>query len=150
MSKVKIILPARNPALNDYGGCGNCNTLLIRSEEKWIIVDPGWWPVGMRGYLHYSLKKEGLEPGAIDIVVNTHLHFDHSDNNMFFRGKDLFLHKNDCKNTSMLQDLYKNQGNYSPDNYTIKVDTSEHYEFLVGYFQLLSCFIVYLDNGIRL
>jgi glyoxylase-like metal-dependent hydrolase (beta-lactamase superfamily II) len=104
MARVKILLPAHNPTLNDYGGCGNCNTSLIQSEEKWIIVDPGIWPVGMRGYLHYVLKKEGLKPEDIDIVVNTHLHFDHSDND----------------------------GKYSPDKYTIPVDTTEHNEFLVG------------------
>ncbi len=133
MARVKILLPAHNPVLNDYGGCGNCNTSLIQSEGKWIIVDPGIWPVGMRGYLHYALKKEGLKPEDIDIVVNTHLHFDHSDNNIFFRGKPLYLHQTECDEpaASMLQDLWPD-GLYSPDKYTIPVDTAEHYEFLVG------------------
>jgi glyoxylase-like metal-dependent hydrolase (beta-lactamase superfamily II) len=132
MSKLKIILPAQNPDLNNYGGCGNCNTVLINSEDKWIVVDPGWWPVGVRGYLHYVLKKEGLKPSDIDIVVNTHLHFDHSDNNLFFRGKNLYLHEKDCNKKNMVQDLYKYNGEYNPDNYTIPVDSTEHYEFLVG------------------
>jgi len=131
MSRVKIILPSQNPHLNNYGGCGNCNTVLINSEKKWIIVDPGWWPVGMRGYLHYALKKEELLPSDIDIVVNTHLHFDHSDNNLFFRGKDLYIHEKDCTTKSMIQNLYKYDGLYKPNNYTIQVDTTEHYEFLV-------------------
>jgi glyoxylase-like metal-dependent hydrolase (beta-lactamase superfamily II) len=137
MARVKIILPSSNPMLNDYGGCGNCNTSLIESSGKWIIVDPGLWPVGMRGYLHYALKKEGLEPDDIDIVINTHLHYDHSDNNIFFRGKPLYLHEIDCNNadTLMMQDLWPD-GRYKPEKYTIPVKVPERTGFLIGALEL--------------
>ena len=32
----------------------------------------------------YQLKQLGLEPGDIDFVINTHLHFDHCGGNTFF------------------------------------------------------------------
>jgi glyoxylase-like metal-dependent hydrolase (beta-lactamase superfamily II) len=137
MAKVKIILPSSNPTLNNYGGCGNCNTTLIKSSDKWILVDPGLWPVGMRGYLHYVLKREGLEPKDIDIIVNTHRHYDHSDNNIFFRGKPLYMHEKDLHNPNilMMQDLWPD-GQYNPEKYIIPVDVSEHTEFLVGALEL--------------
>jgi glyoxylase-like metal-dependent hydrolase (beta-lactamase superfamily II) len=137
MARVKIVLAARNQALNDYGGSGNCNTALINSGDKWIIVDPGFWPVGVRGYLHYAMKKEGLKPEDVDVVVNTHLHFDHSDNNLFFRGKPLYLHEKELADPDvrLVQDLWP-EGRYDPDKYIIPVNVREHNEFLVGALEL--------------
>ena len=67
------------------------NSLVVRSEGKCILVDTG---VGMKetrapgamviegtGLLLESLSAAGVQPGDVDIVVNTHLHFDHCGGN---------------------------------------------------------------------
>ncbi|MBI5375072.1 MAG: MBL fold metallo-hydrolase [Candidatus Schekmanbacteria bacterium] len=66
--------------------------LLIQTGKKNILIDTGmgnkWDEKGMKMYsienepsLLASLKKLNIEPEAIDIVINTHLHFDHSGGN---------------------------------------------------------------------
>jgi glyoxylase-like metal-dependent hydrolase (beta-lactamase superfamily II) len=76
--------------------------LLIRTEKEKILVDTGIGTLpanyakfhevirGREEELRYSLKKAGLEPRDITLVVNTHLHFDHCGNNALF-NKAKFL-----------------------------------------------------------
>ncbi|MBI3352433.1 MAG: MBL fold metallo-hydrolase [Nitrospirae bacterium] len=66
--------------------------LLIQADGKNILVDTG---IGNKGnpkfndiyqvnrspFLEAELKKHGLTPDSIDIVINTHLHFDHAGGN---------------------------------------------------------------------
>ena len=67
------------------------NSLVIRSDGKCILIDTG---VGMKetrapgamviqgtGLLLESLAAAGVQPADVDIVVNTHLHFDHCGGN---------------------------------------------------------------------
>ncbi len=70
--------------------------LLIRTEKENILVDTGIGELPPRYREHHdvireesqnlrhSLKGEGLSPGDITVVVNTHLHFDHCGNNRLF------------------------------------------------------------------
>src|SRR5207245_384537 len=64
------------------------NSLLIRAAAQWILVETGAgdkWDDKRRDIyafegaprLPVQLAARGLEPEQIDIVVNTHLHFDH-------------------------------------------------------------------------
>jgi len=64
------------------------NSLLIRAEGKWILVETGAgdkWDAKRREIYAFDaaprlpdqLAAHGLAPEQIDIVVNTHLHFDH-------------------------------------------------------------------------
>jgi len=63
------------------------NSLLIRTGGKTILVETGagdkWDPKRRDIYafegrsLLEQLRDRGLEPGGIDMVINTHLHFDH-------------------------------------------------------------------------
>ncbi|MFN0093298.1 MAG: MBL fold metallo-hydrolase [Dehalococcoidia bacterium] len=55
---------------------------LLRSEGKNVLVDTG---LGNRrrqgfppGHLDDALRDAGVEPGEIDLIVNTHLHIDHT------------------------------------------------------------------------
>ncbi len=60
---------------------------LIRSAGKTMLVDTG---IGRRrrpnlplGHLNDSLKAVGVDPGDIDVVLNTHMHVDHVGWNTF-------------------------------------------------------------------
>ena len=67
------------------------NSLLVRSEGKTILVDtgvgtkptraPGAMVIDASGNLLRNLSRTGVRPEEIDIVVNTHLHFDHCGGN---------------------------------------------------------------------
>ncbi|MDX6281287.1 MAG: N-acyl homoserine lactone hydrolase [Kribbellaceae bacterium] len=41
----------------------------------------------------HRLTKEQLDPASIDIVVNTHLHFDHCGGNHLFAGKPIYVQR---------------------------------------------------------
>jgi glyoxylase-like metal-dependent hydrolase (beta-lactamase superfamily II) len=72
------------------------NSLLIRSDGKTILVDtgvgtkpvkaPGAMAVEQSGSLLENLRKEGVPPDEVDIVINTHLHFDHCGGNTTIEG----------------------------------------------------------------
>ncbi len=67
------------------------NCLLVRMGGKTILVETGVGTKGGRrpagldlqrtGRLLQSLAEEGIMPQDIDIVINTHLHFDHAGGN---------------------------------------------------------------------
>ncbi|MBI3995812.1 MAG: MBL fold metallo-hydrolase [Nitrospirae bacterium] len=72
----------------------NLGVLLIRAHGKNILVDTGaggkmepkWqeiYALERRPNLEESLAKLRLTPNDIDIVINTHLHFDHAGGNTF-------------------------------------------------------------------
>ncbi len=73
------------------------NSLLIRSEGHLILVDTGhgrkltdkmWRNAGVdrpAGDLLDALAALGVQPGDIDIVINTHLHLDHCGGNTILR-----------------------------------------------------------------
>ena len=72
------------------------NSLLVRAEGKLILVETGCGSKGTKapgavstvesGRLLENLAAEGVQPEAIDIVVNTHLHFDHCGGNTVLEG----------------------------------------------------------------
>jgi glyoxylase-like metal-dependent hydrolase (beta-lactamase superfamily II) len=73
------------------------NVALIESEGKRVLVDTGmgdrWGEKEVRMYridrsttLIGGLRARGLSPDDIDVVVNTHLHFDHAGGNTRYGG----------------------------------------------------------------
>ncbi len=65
------------------------NSLLVRSAGKWILIETGagdkWDDKSREIYafeegprLLDKLQARGIRPEQIDLVINTHLHFDHS------------------------------------------------------------------------
>jgi len=69
-----------------------CNSLLVRAGGKTVLVETGngtKWDEKLRKIYSFpsndplteSLAKEGVKPGDIDLVINTHLHFDHAGGN---------------------------------------------------------------------
>lgn len=68
------------------------NSLLVRAANKTIVVETGngtQWDPKLRAIyaiqdgdpLLESLAKAGVQPGLVDLVINTHLHFDHAGGN---------------------------------------------------------------------
>lgn len=69
-----------------------CNSLLVRAGGKSILVETGngtKWDAKLRNIYGFpendplteSLAKEDAKPEGIDLVINTHLHFDHAGGN---------------------------------------------------------------------
>jgi len=84
-----------------YGGqtfnIGSTNVVLIRDQGKNIIVDPGIMQIGRYGAFPKRLAEFGLKTEDIDIVVNTHCHYDHIEGNYLFRGKPLIVHEKELE-----------------------------------------------------
>lgn len=77
------------------------NPLLIRLGGKNVLVDTGMWDRGGEKFEQmYALERDetvfrglrdvGVEPGDIDLVINTHLHFDHCGRNTGLTGEPTF------------------------------------------------------------
>ena len=81
---------------------GSTNTVLIRDEGLNIVVDPGILQLGRYGAFQKRLAELGLEPVDIDMVVNTHCHYDHIESNYLFRGKPLVVHEKEVEYCSNL------------------------------------------------
>jgi len=73
-------------------GMMDCNTYVIKDKLS-ILIDPG-----LNEYLPallQDLQKDGIDPKTIDIIMNTHLHGDHSWSNEAFKqasGAEILLH----------------------------------------------------------
>ena len=81
---------------------GSTNTVLIRDEGMNVVVDPGILQLGRYGAFQKRLAELGLEPGDIDMVVNTHCHYDHIESNYLFKGKPLVVHEKEVEYCSNL------------------------------------------------
>ena len=77
------------------------NPLLIQLEGKNILVETGFWDQGGEKFenmfgldrdetVFRGLNDVGLAPADIDIVINTHLHFDHAGRNVTLTGEPTF------------------------------------------------------------
>jgi glyoxylase-like metal-dependent hydrolase (beta-lactamase superfamily II) len=72
------------------------NSLLVRAEGKLVLVDTGCGSKGSKapgavstsksGLLIENMAKAGVRPEDVDVVVNTHLHFDHCGGNTVLEG----------------------------------------------------------------
>ena len=77
--------------------------LLVRTSEGNMLVDTGLGEVGERlgrvyrvhrdSSLPDNLAAEGLGPGDISLVINTHLHFDHAGRNSLFPHAEIFVQR---------------------------------------------------------
>ena len=88
----KVIWDRLNPADEENRIELGLNCLLIQTSDTNILVDTGIgdkfdekfrerFKVHKSKNLIQSLKEVGLTPGDIDMVINTHLHFDHAGGN---------------------------------------------------------------------
>jgi len=82
--------------------------ILTDSDEK-VLVDTGigelpeshrkFFPVKRKAdeTLRTQLMMHGLKPDDIDVVINTHLHFDHCGNNRLFRKARFVVQRDELK-----------------------------------------------------
>ena len=94
------------------------NCFLINDK---ILVDTG---AGQnKDYLFSKLRENGVEPEDIEMIVNTHCHFDHIGGNHFFPDAKIAVHKVDAismKNKDSLgtsMSAFDNDGNSRVDFY---------------------------------
>lgn len=83
--------------------------MLILTEQKRILLDTGigelpekhrkLYPIRRKANenLRAQLLRHGLKPEDIDVVVNTHLHFDHCGNNQMFRRAKFFVQTDELR-----------------------------------------------------
>jgi hydroxyacylglutathione hydrolase len=83
-------------------GMMDCNHWVI-SGNPGIIFDPGNVNYVIR--LAAEMKKDGIDPQNIGIIVNTHMHIDHSSGNTSFKklsGAKIVLHPVQKENYSLV------------------------------------------------
>jgi len=73
----------------------SCNTLVVRTGDKNVLIETGIGPkLGEKQLKIYenearllkSLEEAKIAPDEIDIVINTHLHFDHCGWNTYYKA----------------------------------------------------------------
>jgi glyoxylase-like metal-dependent hydrolase (beta-lactamase superfamily II) len=76
------------------------NSLLVRAGGRTIVIETGngtKWDAKQRAIYAFqdgdplidSLGKAGVQPHEVDLVINTHLHFDHAGGNTRYDGERL-------------------------------------------------------------
>ena len=111
------------------------NSLLIRAAAQWILVETGAgdkWDDKRRDIYAFQgaprllaqLADRGLEPEQIDIVINTHLHFDHCGWNTrivnsvavpTFANARYFVHRGELEHARYPTE--RDRASYMPDNF---------------------------------
>jgi glyoxylase-like metal-dependent hydrolase (beta-lactamase superfamily II) len=92
MAEVDVLLRGF-PGVSSRGYFGWCNVVLIRSGGEILLFDTG--SHGDRALLLKELEGRGLGPRDIDLVVISHLHFDHCLNADLFKGARLLISEED-------------------------------------------------------
>lgn len=77
--------------------------LLVITDEEKILIDTGigelsekhkrFYTIERKPYqtLKVQLERHNLKPEDIDMIVNTHLHFDHCGNNQYFKNAKFYV-----------------------------------------------------------
>ena len=96
----KVMWALKHPADDQNRVLWRVNSLLIKDGEHNIVVDTGFGSklqqrtrnvmgVTEAGQLPLQLQQHGLSPSQVDIVINTHLHFDHAGGNTVQDGTQI-------------------------------------------------------------
>lgn len=99
--KIKILLKNKSfPYLS-------CNVYYLYFKGKHIIIDTG--VQFLRKHIINALAEIDLTPEHIDIVINTHLHFDHCGNNEIFTNAVFYVPEKEIEYLSKLQFMDKKE-----------------------------------------
>ena len=75
---------------SDQGAFGYSTNALLAVGNQTILVDTG--PASRRMWLVRALQSKDLAPDDIDIVILTHLHWDHCQNTDLFGNTRILVH----------------------------------------------------------
>ena len=76
--------------ISPEGGFGWSSISLLQVGNQNIVVDTG--PASRRGLLWSALDSRGLTPEDIDLVILTHMHWDHCQNTDMFSNARILVH----------------------------------------------------------
>ena len=75
---------------SDQGSFGMSTNSLVTVGDQTILVDTG--PSSRRAWLHRALESKNLSPDEVDVVILTHMHWDHCQNTDLFRHARILVH----------------------------------------------------------
>ncbi|MDE0673768.1 MAG: MBL fold metallo-hydrolase, partial [bacterium] len=106
-------------------------TVLIRGEKN-ILVDPGNTHTGFYGQLAIGLRRFGLTPGDIDLVVCTHCHHDHMGSAVSIPGVDIVLGEGEADFCEELYGAADTEARLAVMGRLIEVGRGEELELMPG------------------
>lgn len=125
------------------------NSLLVRAGRKNIVVETGngtKWDAKLRYIygieegdpLQASLEENGVKPKEIDLVINTHLHFDHAGGNTrpidgqdmpFFPNAQYVVQRGELEHAMSPTD--RDRASYFPDRF-VPVSAAGQWQLVEG------------------
>lgn len=106
-------------------------TVLIRGEKN-IVVDPGNHHTGFYGQLAIGLKRFGVTPEDIDMVVCTHCHHDHMGSAFRIPGAEIVLGEGEADFCEELYGTAETEARLSVMGRLVEVGRGEELELMPG------------------
>ncbi len=89
-------VPAQTDVTIHQLGYGYINMYAVRSGDKWLLIDTGL--KGKEHKIERQLKRLGVEPSALSLIILTHGHNDHAGGAKYFQQKykiPVLIHEGD-------------------------------------------------------
>ena len=111
------LIPNLHAFIWDSETVNNCNSYLIRAEEKNILIDPGH--LAHFDHVRRGLADLGLSVEDMDLVVCTHAHADHMESAGIFADTSarFALHAEDWGMVGKGSPVFKSAPNMDPKRY---------------------------------
>ncbi|MCY1014485.1 MBL fold metallo-hydrolase [Pyxidicoccus sp. MSG2] len=103
---------------------------LVQSQKRNILVDSGLRDDADR--LVLALKERGLTPDDVDVVVATHLHYDHCGNHLLFRNARYIVGAKDFIENAHFIRAYHQDG--TPGKATTSALLRENYQTVKDFY----------------
>ena len=108
------------------------NSYLINGN---VLVDTGTGT--NKEYLFSKLRENGVEPENIELIVNTHCHFDHVGGNHLFPNAKIAIHRLDALSLRNGDSFLTASETFGVDNIQSKVDIELEEGDKIGNFEVI-------------
>lgn len=108
------------------------NSYLINGN---VLVDTGTG--ANKEYLFSKLRENGVEPENIELIVNTHCHFDHVGGNHLFPNAKIAIHRLDALSLRNGDSFLTASETFGVDNIQSKVDIELEEGDKIGNFEVI-------------